>query len=79
MSMKGKYVILDGYLCELPFIFHNSISHDNFAQALSHLGKPVSAGFVDVVDGEVSAHGKSYSLKLGSRPQDSDIIHRLFE
>jgi len=36
--------------------------------------KITSAGFVDIVDGYVSAHGHSSSLGIKSDPRDSEII-----
>jgi hypothetical protein len=72
-----KYVILDGYLNELPILFPPEISHDMMSKWLSGMGPVVSAGFVDLVDGQISAHGESQSLGLKSRPQDSTIIESL--
>lgn len=71
-----KYVIIDGYLNELPVLFPGEVSHDVVAASLSSMGAVVAAGFVDLVAGEVSAHGNSHSLKIGSRPQDSVIIEQ---
>lgn len=73
---KMKYIILDGQLNDLPFLFPPEISHEQMALMIEHLGPAISAGFVDLVDGEVSAWGESESLELGSRPVDSEIIAR---
>jgi hypothetical protein len=74
-----KYIIFNGYLCEEPVIFSSLQSHDQMAERLSQsMGKPVSAGFIDLLDGEMSAMGKSTSLGINSRPQDSEIIDRFF-
>jgi len=68
-----KYIIFKGYICEEPVIFTKLQSHKDMAGKLSNIGKPVSAGFIDY---EFNACGKSTSLNLESRPQDTEIIDR---
>lgn len=78
--MRGqmKYIILDGHLHDIPVLFPASLEHAEMADDLKHLGEPLSAGFVDLMyDGSgVSAHGRSTSLGISSRPEDSEIIGR---
>lgn len=64
------------------FLFPNSVNHDCMIDSISHMKNqshgswkrivrtPVSAGFV--FNGECS--GKSESLKLSSRPEDSTLL-----
>lgn len=71
-----KYIIFTGTLHAEPVIFPMVQQHDDMAEALKdRCGKPVSAGFVDITDGVMSAHGESDSLGISSRPQDSQIIN----
>lgn len=73
-----KYIIFDGKLHEEPVVFSTTQNHAQMALMLEpELGKPVSAGFVDLTCGEVSAYGDSESLSIESRPQDSIIINKL--
>ena len=68
-----KYIIVKGYICEMPFLFPRLVDHDDFYEMIKSEGPVVSAGFVNE---EGYAHGKSTSLKIGSRPQDTEIIDR---
>ena len=70
-----KYIIFKGHFCDEPVIFSKLQSHKDVAEQLSNIGKPVSAGFVDY---ELNAYGKSTSLNLESRPQDTEIIDIFF-
>jgi len=70
-----KYIIFKGYICEEPVIFSKLQSHKDMAEKLSSLGKPVSAGFIDEA---MYAYGKSTSLDIESRPQDTEIIDNFF-
>lgn len=69
---------------ELPFIFPDFVTHSEYAETtMHHLAmyndirfarmKVVSAGFVDTL-GKIRCYGESVTLKLQSRPQDSEII-----
>jgi len=71
----AKYVIVNGgmFWNETAIVFDKEISHEFFE------GRAVSAGFVEfgkTKDGkiEVCAYGKSDSLHLKSREEDSDLI-----
>jgi len=75
-----KYIIFKGYLCEEPVIFSKLQNHDDMASLLKGIGKPVSAGYIDYDDGGyISAHGRSSTLELESRPEDSEIIDRFMD
>ncbi len=75
-----KYIIVEKNLCEVPIIFPDCLEHSTFANM-----KPISAGKCSIGydmnhhDMDYDAWGKSKSLNLGSRPQDSNIIKHAFE
>jgi hypothetical protein len=84
---KTKYVVIDfncgwGTTMEQMFIFSDLIKHNDFVYALEGTPEVVSAGFISLrkdIDGnmKVSAHGKSMSLGVESREQDTKIAAHL--
>jgi hypothetical protein len=78
-SKEGEHFVL-----EVPFVFPEIIVHsmmcgvcvrlcmDTWSKAMSVL--PISAGFVSSTAFEDECYGESESLKLKSRPEDSDLI-----
>jgi len=78
-GMKGfKYIMVEQNELDCPVLFPPWIEHDNMA--LKFRGKVLSAGFVAQNDlGEIYTHGKSTSLKVSSRPEDTEIIQKLFK
>lgn len=65
----------------IPFVFPNVLVHQDAAEHLQHLlcmtfdtpeVKPVSAGFFNTLTGQCG--GRSESMGLESRPQDSDLV-----
>ncbi|MDI6788818.1 MAG: hypothetical protein QME51_10645 [Planctomycetota bacterium] len=64
-----KYIVFNDCL---PLVFPAIYSHDKMV--LVDLGKPTSAGFVDITENGIKIYGKSESLKLESREADKDII-----
>ena len=78
MFRDTKYIIVDNGEngTEIPIIFSNLLSHNDIAQG--YVGKVISAGFcqIDIETGFVEAFGKSDTLKIESRPQDTEIIKR---
>ena len=86
MESGSKYIVFDDGLVESAVIFSRHFNHDNMAMAISNLGgshlespKPVSAGFVQVLDdGTIRAYGESISLRMTSRPDvDSNLITKM--
>ena len=80
--IEMKYVVVkseeDG---EKLFIFPKSVNHDAFAEVLSYIKvgdrnwkrlyrEPISAGFTD----GVTCYGRSESLDLKSRPEDTELL-----
>jgi hypothetical protein len=84
--MEMKYVVVSSEeQGEQLFIFPKNINHDSFAEVLSNIRfykngnlrdwkriyrEPISAGFTD----GVKCYGKSESLNLNSRPEDTEIL-----
>jgi hypothetical protein len=74
-----KYIIVDIDGLEIPIIFGNILVHKLVAGRMPHRGV-ISAGFIsyDKING-IQAYGKSTTLKVSSRPEDTDIIRRNIE
>lgn len=65
-----KYIIFRHENIEYPVIFPISMTHTDVAKYIPM--KPVSAGFVDIAS--LVCFGRSESLNLSSREQDSKIL-----
>ena len=79
----GKYIIVSVRNCELAIMFNSIISHSIIAESFSNV---ISAGFFAVGadctkndDGDisVSCFGKSSTLKLESRQDDSIMLKKV--
>lgn len=86
--MQCKYIILKGRHQdtgvdhELPVIFPNIMVHKEVAESLCRhedfgFLQAVSAGFVSFTPRGPECHGRSESLNLNSRPQDSKVLKML--
>ncbi len=79
MSKKKFVTFVDYQHKEHIMVFPEKIQHSSFASAISELSfgelKPVSGGFVK--DGE--CFGKSISLNMESRPQDTELLKSAFD
>jgi hypothetical protein len=76
--MPMKYVMLrldSGEL--LPLLFPEFMQHAHMAQSVP--ATVVSAGYADLEDGKIIAHGASSSLNVSSREEDSGIIQAYFD
>lgn len=70
------------------FIFPKNVNHSYMAEALEGIKKdegrswsrvfrkPIAAGFID---SNLRCHGRSQSLGLDSRPEDTALIKRQFD
>ena len=84
--MQNKYIIINVLGQETPILFPETMSHSTVAYTLGLGTEPVSAGFwMALVDPDENgagvrykAYGESYTLKLMSRPEDTDILNRFF-
>lgn len=80
--MKSKYVSYEAGWTENALVFSESVGHDEIAAMIKNTypgSKILGAGFVSVevtkdLDVKVKAYGKSTSLKLESRPEDTKLI-----
>ncbi|MFC1584678.1 hypothetical protein ACFL5V_03920 [Fibrobacterota bacterium] len=73
-----KYIIAEIGNETRAVVFSDSFTHSTVASRLGFKqGEPVSAGFIELgTDGKVNCFGKSLSLHLMSRKQDSAFITR---
>ncbi|HHZ94179.1 MAG TPA: hypothetical protein EYN67_01175, partial [Flavobacteriales bacterium] len=75
--MKQKFVTFSDYHGEQIIVFPDHLQHLQFAKAVQSAAysdmEPISGGFV--VDGECV--GKSISLRLESRPEDTELLKTL--
>jgi len=72
---KFKYIVIkNNYEIETPIIFPESLSHDSFKNNFNI----ISAGFVTIDNDQVISFGESTSLRLKSRPEDSDLLSFYF-
>ena len=75
--MKMKFVTFEDYHGEQIIVFPDHIQHLQFARAVSQASHskmtPIAGGFV--VDGECV--GESISLRMSSRPKDTELLKTL--
>ena len=73
-----KYVMAKKEGEAIPVIFSQAFTHSSIAERLGFSSKElVSAGFISLdAAGNIICFGKSLSLHMRSRPEDSDIITR---
>lgn len=79
MNYPAKYVIVDEYPVETPYIFPSWVKHSDFVDRMyinDH--EIVSAGFVVFGPEGANAYGNLVSLRKKSRPIDSEIMDRYF-
>ncbi len=74
---KMKYIIYDTGLYESVMIFDHITQHVDVAQRIHSIESVVSAGFISVVDGKFQCFGRSLSLDIDSRPEDSDYVNKM--
>lgn len=70
--MKAKYICVDNGLNDVIMIFPDLIQHAD----MFYSGKLVSAGFINPLT--MRCYGKSISLNIESRPEDTDIARRQY-
>lgn len=73
-----KYVMFDNGVAEVPVVFPPAICHITMALGVTSQEeckhyRLVSAGFVDI-GMSCHAYGKSETLNISSRPEDSEVI-----
>ena len=73
---KMKYIIVDNGLYNSVIIFDHIVKHNEMAQKMHAIESVVSAGFIEIVDGKFQCYGRSVSLDIKSRPEDSDYINK---
>ena len=69
-----KYVIINK---RRPIIFPETINHDDMVRYLEYGDKITGAGFINMGDdGQMYTRGESYTWKLASHKDDSEIIKK---
>jgi len=88
MMMKYVCFINEDANIEEIFLFPKVVHHDCFSEDIDFMRnqsygdwnriarRPVSAGFVRFVGGKVVCFGRSETLKLSSRPIDTEILNK---
>jgi len=87
-------VVVDKFGNECPIIFPETIIHKDMAKSQTRLNgnKTISAGFVVIedyskdieyrsgisVNHKLFAHGRSDSLNIDSRQEDTELLNRMF-
>ena len=71
--MRVKYIVVNNGLHDVMIMFSDLLQH---ADVASGFAKIISAGFINPET--LSCSGKSISLGLGSRPEDTEIARRQF-
>lgn len=81
MFDKMKYIILDSTSRgPRPFIFAETETHNEFVARVKNMDEiVVGAGFVQIhyQNRALECFGRSVSLDVKSRPEDSNLINRL--
>jgi len=79
-----KYIIIDNGMFETPIIFDEATDHSEMVSgAMGFKQNVVSAGFVQLTGfvkngpATVNCYGRSTSLKIGSRLEDTKLINRM--
>ena len=70
----AKYIMFDSGFYLYPVIFPAGLTHSEVAKRVG--SRPLSAGFIRVVKGQVEAYGESLSLGLKAAETDSAFINR---
>jgi hypothetical protein len=71
MTARFKYIVTESVGFKTAIIFPEIVPHAN---AVREGVKPLSAGFAEIRDGRILAHGQSTSLNLASKPGDAQIL-----
>lgn len=71
--MRVKYIVVDNGLHDVMIMFSDLLQHADFKGSFYNI---VSAGFINPET--LSCSGKSISLGLGSRPEDTELARRQF-
>lgn len=73
---KMKYIIYDTGMYDSVIIFDHITQHVDMAQKMYAIDSVVSAGFVRIVDGKFECFGRSVSLDINSRSDDSAYVNK---
>lgn len=74
--MQMKYLMYDVAGSERPIIFAADMAHADMHSMIGGAFKLLGAGFVSSQNCPPRAYGRSTTLGIASRPEDSDVIRR---
>ncbi len=79
-NMDMKYISYDNGMYDDIVIFSSSRSHQEMVDSLNIKKEDLlGAGFISMGDGKFYCHGRSTTLGLNSRPNDSKIINKFMK
>lgn len=70
--MRMKYIVVNQNGIRIPVLFGDALNHCDVAFQVQL--QVLSAGFVQILDGQVRTYGKSVSLNLVPNLQDEELI-----
>lgn len=73
---RAKYIIFDDERLEIPIIFPMHVQHCDMAHMFRGVNV-LSAGFVQLQEGQLVAFGESLTLKIKSRPEDTALLQKI--
>ena len=73
--MKAKYIIVNYKEMEIPIVFSPFLQHRDIGYAHN----VISAGFCSKASDSWKCWGESITLKIGSRPEDPEILNKMLE
>lgn len=79
MFGQMKYIVVDGNLSDTIYLFPGHVQHADFAQTVGATKDILlSAGFVSHSKDGLNCYGRSVSLDLASRSEDTKLLMREF-
>lgn len=73
-----KYIIFEDWAgAPMPIIFPERIAHDEMREQMPYT-RVLSAGYVQLREGNFVCHGGSKMLSAEARPEDAEIINERF-
>ncbi len=73
-----KYIVFEDFSGQpVPFVFPQRVDHADMREQLPY-SKVLSAGQVIMENGEFCCYGGSPELQASARPEDAEIMSRMF-
>lgn len=74
--MQMKYLMYDVVGSERPILFAADMAHADMHNMIGGAFKLLGAGFVSTQNCAPRAYGRSVTLGVASRPEDTDVIRQ---